>query len=293
VIALTKRIPIHVWGGLGSQLFAVALFLDLRERFSSRDLLLELHTGGVTSRTSEIDSIFPELGKRQLADFSLEAKSSSSRKSFIATIEHQIVKAIAFFASTVGLVNRCNTDKEFRGLKPWVLTIRGHYAYRSITTSTLLVFSNRLTSAATPDNKSKVLEDSLAIHYRLGDLMTLDEKNPIDVNSIGLEIQRLVQSHNPTSVFCFSDSPQKATELLQSYTLGKPLVSRDLPAVSVIGEACKAKYFIGSNSKISFWIVCLRLFSSPTLHNSLPSGSRVNWIRCSDRELKYASVDEY
>ncbi len=293
MVSLTKRIPIHVWGGLGSQLFAVALSLDLKERFPSRHLLLKLHTSGVTSRTSEIDLIFPDLEKLQIMDFSAESKKSAKPNRGFRITKPLILKIFALVANGLGLINRCNTDKEFEKLMPWILTIRGHYAYRSISSSTLLILWDRLTSLATPGLDSKESEDSLAIHYRLGDLLTLADKDPIDVKRIGLEIQRLVEAHNPSRILCFSDSPQVATKLLQSFTLGRPLESKDLPALSVIREACKSKLFIGSNSKISFWIVCLRLFRLPTFQNSLPKGSEINWIHCSDRELQYASVVEF
>lgn len=290
----TKRIPIHVWGGLGSQLFAVALSLDLKERFPYLHFLLKLHTGGVTSRSSEIDLLFPELEKLQIMDFSAGSQKTSQPSRGFRTIKPRIMNILALVAGGLGFVNRCNTSQEFARLKPWVLTIRGHYAYRPITSQTLLVLWDRLTSPiATPGLDSEESENSLAIHYRLGDLLTLAGKDPIDVSRIGMEIQRLVEAHNPSRILCFSDSPKVAAELLQSYTLGKPLESKDLPALSVIREACKSRYFVGSNSKISFWIVCLRIFRLPTIQNSLPRGSKINWIHCSDRELQYASVAEY
>ncbi len=293
MFSLSKRIPIHVWGGLGSQLFAVALILDLKQKIFSRQLSLELHTGGVTSRLSEIDTIFPELQKRQIRDFADESKRSSRPDKFFPVFKLQILKIAAHVANYLGLVNRCNTDKEFQKLKPWILTIRGHYAYRSISASTLLVFSNRLTDDESSERVSKELDDSLAIHYRLGDLLTLDDKNPIDVNRIGFEVQRIVDTHSPSKILCFSDTPQLASELLQSFTLGTPFESKNLPALSVINEAYRSRFFVGSNSKISFWIVCLRLFRRPISHNSLPSGSKVNWIHCADRDLEYSRVVEY
>jgi hypothetical protein len=226
-------------------------------------------------------------------DFSADSKETSQPSIGFRTIQTLIMNILALVADGLGLVNRCNTGKEFARLKPWVLSIRGYYAYRPITSPTLLVLWDRLTSIATSGSDSKESEDSLAIHYRLGDLLTLADKDPINVSRIGMEIQRLVEAHNPSRILCFSDSPQVASELLQSFTLGKLLESKDLPALSVIREACKSKYFIGSNSKISFWIVCLRLFRLPTVQNSLPRGSKINWIHCSDRELQYASVEEY
>lgn len=289
----TKRIPIHVWGGLGSQLFAVALFLDLKVRFPSLHFLLKLHTGGVTSRSSEIDFIFPELEKLQIMDFSADSKVSSRPSIGFRRIQAPMMSFLVLVADRLGLVNRCNTGKEFAKLKPWVMSVRGHYAYRPISSPTLSVLWDRLTSVATSISDSKESQDTLVIHYRLGDLLTLADKDPIAVSRIGKEIQRLVEANNPSRILCFSDSPQVAIELLQSFTLGKPLMSKDLPALSVIREACKSKYFIGSNSKISFWIVCLRLFRLPMEQNSLPRGSRINWIQCSDRELQYANVEEY
>lgn len=258
-----------------------------------RHSLLKLHTGGVTSRTSEINLIFPEIDKSQILDFSTRSDNAPTQIIGSNRAKKIVLKTLVFFAFKLGLFNQCNTDKEYKKLMPWILTIRGHYAYRSITSSTLFYLWNRLTSNTTPGVDSSKLEDSLSIHYRLGDLLKLADKKPIEFSRIGLEIQRVIETHNPSRVLCFSDSPQVATELLQNFTLGKPFESKDIPASSVINAACKSKFFVGSNSKISFWIVCLRLFQFPTSQNSLPKGSEVNWIHCSDHELKYSNVEKY
>ena len=51
-------IRIHCWGGLGSQLYAWALFERLSIRFPKRKLRLVLHTSGVTRRASDLNDLF-------------------------------------------------------------------------------------------------------------------------------------------------------------------------------------------------------------------------------------------
>ena len=51
--SLTLRV--HCWGGLGSQLFALAHAYELRKKFPKRKIMLFLHTSGVSERFSELD----------------------------------------------------------------------------------------------------------------------------------------------------------------------------------------------------------------------------------------------
>ncbi len=50
---LTLRV--HCWGGLGSQLFALAHAYELHKKFPNRKILLLMHTSGVSERFSELD----------------------------------------------------------------------------------------------------------------------------------------------------------------------------------------------------------------------------------------------
>ena len=57
---LRLPINIHVWGGLGSQLFALALVEDLAKKFPKRSLRMIFHTGGVTYRKLDIAPLLSE-----------------------------------------------------------------------------------------------------------------------------------------------------------------------------------------------------------------------------------------
>lgn len=268
--------------------------MDLKKSFPLRYSVLKLHTSGVTSRLSEIDSIFPELESFQISDFEFSKKDGhSDQRGYFSTLKGFAVLLASTILRFCGFINTCNTDSAFANLKPWVISTRGHYAYRRISHSTFTYLLERLTPTSNEVLPAVENNEVLAVHYRLGDLIFLTDKNPIAVDRLGFEIQRFVQAWNPSKIVLYSDSPEDAGRFLEPYVQGASMEVRNLPAREVIREACQAKYFIGSNSKISFWIVGLRLLKSPALQNSLPKANRVNWIQCSDIALDYSSVSEY
>lgn len=268
--------------------------MDLKKSFPLRHSVLKLHTSGVTSRQSEIDSIFPELESFQIADFEFGKKDGcSDQRGYFSSLKGLAALLVGKILRFFGFINTCNTDSAFNSLKPWVFSTRGHYAYRRISHSTFTYLLDRLTATSNKLPPNFENNEVLAVHYRLGDLIFLTDKNPVAVERLGFEIQRFVEARNPSKIVVYSDSPEEAERYLEPYVQGASMEVRNLPAREVIREACQAKYFIGSNSKISFWVVSLRLLNSPALQNSLPKANRVNWIQCSDIVLDYSSVSEY
>ena len=69
------KLRIHCWGGLGSQLYAVALIYDLLKRFPKRKITLYLHTSGATRRHSEIEGIADIFEIKQVDDFKTSDES--------------------------------------------------------------------------------------------------------------------------------------------------------------------------------------------------------------------------
>ena len=67
---------VHCWGGLGSQLYALAVAYDLQRKYPKRKIKLLLHTGGVTKRVSELDFI-DSIGFEiiQISDFQIPDKA--------------------------------------------------------------------------------------------------------------------------------------------------------------------------------------------------------------------------
>jgi hypothetical protein len=84
-----------------------------------------------------------------------------------------------------------------------------------------------------------------------------------------LEYARIQSQINFSKLIVFSDSPSEVGERFSSSSLEEVLVL-DLSVTLVIANSIHAKYFIGTSSKISFWIAGIR---AATIENpsSLPA----------------------
>ncbi len=262
-----KAIEVHCWGGLGSQLFALALIHDLELRFPSRDSTLILHSSGVTKRAPEITSLPFARNFRVVDDFSSFSKSRglTVRKSLIRLLLKRI-------ASRCGLVASANTDLEYRKIKPWVKQIRGHYSRRTIPTEFLIglesFLNNRLDGASSGPS-------GITIHYRLGDLLSLAEKAPVNDDRLAAEIIR-VQQNYPGKISLFSDSVQTASQLLLKHGINCDITNSHLEGIDVINLGRVSRYFVGTSSKISYWTICLRRLRGNQLDASMPTSDIPN-----------------
>ena len=260
-------IRIHVWGGLGSQLFAIALAAKLKRKYQNRELLILLHTGGVTERQPEITELFPDFNYSFIADFNPTEIQDSD---FLGRVQYSpkvsLKRAIKFILVQLGFVASCNNDEELEKTNSWVTDIRGHYSYHSIDP---VFLESLFTSLSKHHSNMEFLdENSCAIHYRLGDLLNLSEKNPIDFEDLAREYRRIAEKSDYDKLIVYSDSPQIAFERF-SEIVDKKLETPYLDTSEVLYRACSAKFFVGTSSKVSFWIAALRsvLFD---LHSSLP-----------------------
>ena len=87
--SLTLRV--HCWGGLGSQLFALAHAYELRRKFPNRKILLLLHTSGETERYSELGFLGnSEFKIQQVKDFKKSSFSQSAQLHRVQRIQNQI-----------------------------------------------------------------------------------------------------------------------------------------------------------------------------------------------------------
>jgi hypothetical protein len=99
----------------------------------------------------------------------------------------------------------------------------------------------------------------ITLHYRLGDLMTIGSKNPIDAKKV-LDVSSLMASTlRKRVVRIFSDSPEQVSKFNSSEKMEIVADQRDLSGRETLYELIKAPYFIGTNSKISEWAVIFRL----------------------------------
>jgi hypothetical protein len=172
------------------------------------------------------------------------------------------------------LTGSADNDFEYSKLKPWALSCRGHYSYRSVSS----IFLNELDKRLHKNASNLDLYQSCTIHYRLGDLLTLVEKNPIPSPIIVATISNLLRSYDFRDLCVFSDSPERAFDFFNKMV---PLEVKSPAAdtVDVMANSIDSKYFIGTSSKISFWIAGIRAQSrnSPSFLplNNLPQISGV------------------
>ena len=225
---------------------------DFKSLFPNRSMKIVLHTGGVTRRIPEVAELFPEYEYEFEEDFqqknvvNLESKRSSQY--FLRNIPKKIL-------SSTGLVSQCDDDSATSKLVPWIFSLRGHYSYRTISSSFLVRLAERCESVN--DSKIANINKSCVIHYRLGDLLVINEKNPISAQSVVSEYLKIEKEIHIEDLIVFSDSHSEAHSRF-SNLLSKDFLVLDSKTCLVIANAIRAKYFIGTSSKVSFWIAGLR-----------------------------------
>ena len=256
-------LKIHVWGGLGSQLFAVALVFSLKNRFPRRELLIVLHSSGVTRRSPEVVNLFPEFNYIEVDDFSgrISHDSEILRKS----PKNSVRKIARFLALSFGLLAEEN-DGKTRKTYPWTLSVRGHYFHRSISHLFIQKLASRLEETCAPN--ISLLKHEAAVHYRLGDLLELSNKKPIESERIS-EVLRGLKIVQVITVL--SDSPVKALSLLKESSKGESLQVLNLKTPETILVASRSNFFVGTSSKISYWITLIRLPNSPENSTYMPN----------------------
>jgi hypothetical protein len=109
----------------------------------------------------------------------------------------------------------------------------------------------------------------------LGDLLHLTEKKPIAPVRLANEISR-VQASFPGITSLHSDSLKEAGVLLAPYRIKFTTCGSTSSSVEVLRCGKSADYFIGTSSKISYWVVLLRFFKRGAEGISMPETDKVN-----------------
>lgn len=260
MLSMLPAIKIHIWGGLGSQLYALALKIDLQKKFKTRKVVLVFHNSGVTRRDAELGSAFPHLTHSVKLDFE-ENLNSTAKQNARHRLRSQLIKSSRFLLFKFRFVATANTDREFTELAPWVLSLRGHYSNRALSNETLSTIADSLRV----EERARILLYSrfeLGIHFRLGDLMKLDNKKPIAQDRLASGFNQLDQEVVSKKIVVFSDSLDQAFDLL-SFIPNLCVPESTLSALDTISALNSTSKFMGTPSKITEWVVLLRL----TLHS--------------------------
>ncbi len=268
------QLKVHCWGGLGSQLFAVCLYYDLKKQFPKRKIVLVLHQGGITKRVSEINGIFSEISTEEIQDFnSVEASASE----LAVRPKYRFRNFAKNFLRISHVVISLNDSRNLRGVKPWTFSIRGHYSYRFLDQNSV----NEMLSRVTSDGAARFYqvdksEINIGVHYRLGDLINLTSKQPLDVKRLAKVCDVVLSEYKKKDLTVFSDSPDLACKSLKSILPSVDVSTCDLPTWETIGLLFSSKVFVGTFSKVSLWITIFRYQSEQVKLSYLPIEAESN-----------------
>ncbi len=278
-----RRVEVHCWGGLGSQLFALALIYDLQLRFPRRSFVLVLHSSGVTRRAQEISSLPFAPAYEFQDDFKPVGTLTqfSSRRSIFRRFAKELILRIGFLAEA-------NDDSSYSKVKPWVRQFRGHYSQRQISADFIQLLDSHLDKYSGFDSD---IQSKVSIHYRLGDLLHLDEKGPIPPQRLAKEIAR-VHTLFPGEAVLKSDSLIEAQAMLAPHLVNPVNYCHTASTLEVMYRGMSAVYFIGTSSKISYWIILLRMVRRSPSIGSMPESDKTNLDSLFEKGI-YGAVHYY
>lgn len=246
---------IHVWGGLGSQLFGISLALDLLDRFPKKHYKLIFHSSGVTRRSLDF-----ELKQAPFKTFYIDDyKDSKAGNGLLFNPKSLITPLVKKILLTTGFLSEASDQLEFNNIKKWTSTYRGHYSYRQITTINAckiidLLESNKLYFYS----KNIGLEKIISVHYRLGDLIALKRSSLVDPARLTSLMKSLSNENVQPEFYLFSDNVQMAYSLLRDKKSSFNLMTLELDAWDTLVKLSFSRVFIGTNSKISIWAAIFR-----------------------------------
>jgi hypothetical protein len=244
-------------------MYAWALFERLQVQFPNKKFKLVFHTGGVTKRLPDLESLFAKNEKDFVQDFESSdnpISGKSQNKKLGSTIKKSFTRVIKQVLISTGFVASANNETEFSKLKPWAISVRGHYSELRIDLETILSMKTRADSSSSKFSVNiKQNKDLDVLHYRLGDLLSLAEKSPIDTKRITNAIQD-AKAGTTRELWVLSDSPSQAVELLQreGSEIQVKLDDGSLDAWQSLMAMSNANIFIGTSSKLSIWATIFR-----------------------------------
>ena len=260
-------VRIHCWGGFGSQLFAILQYWNLQRRFPGRKLVLIIHTSGITRRDIEVQPLLQNIPFKVADDFDGQkgpATNQLNSPNKIEAIKAKLYILIKAFIKTVGLLSDLENTKAYNSIKPWLLSVRGHYTRFPFSSADVLKLYEVITSVDGEGFGEKSLAGVLTIQYRLGDLLNLPEKGFVDPKLLLSITDSIAKKSHTSKTILLTDSPAEAKYLLD--TSNRNWEVANLSPIATIKICVDSSEFIGTNSKISFWITVFRALMNKESH---------------------------
>ena len=274
---------VHSWGGFGSQLFTAYIILKVQNRYPGRRIKVVVHTSGVTRRFSEFN--FEQLGTKviQVEDYrnlkvQRYSRVDSFRRNFCSfrSLRQNVSQAL----NLLRVIQFANSDESFHSIMPWTLSLRGHYTRISLNTELIHYLYQILfekISFLTHRNHQ------LIVHYRLGDLLHLQEKSPIKPNRI--EKLLLLGDYDNTASIVLSDSSEREfRDFVSGYTTLSSIRLENLEPLHSLWLCINSETFIGTGTKLSLWAAIFRNFIND---NSSFLPVELDWIKPFCRQVNW------
>lgn len=275
---ILPAIQLHIWGGLGSQLYGISKFHELQANLHFRKIAIYFHSSGITKRLPEITKLLPpENDFFFINDFDDPAQSSISLRSNELILKNRNSQYFRKIAKKLRIIMSLNDWGQFPRL--WTLQIRGHYRNQDIPQYII----EQILNGAIVANLIKIdqpSENYLAIHYRLDDLVNL--KKTVDADLLTHQILKIIDQYSLGKIILLSDSFDLAKQRLHRISISNSeLFSNPWTAINL---GINSKVFVGTNSKLSYWIVLFRLIMDSNSVNFLPKSNELEF-----RISRYAS----
>ena len=243
-------LKIHCWGGLGSQLLALNYYLRVQELYPRKRIILVLHTGGITARNSEIDFLSNKINLLKVDDYRAGSNDKQSHTTDSNSIFNFVKASIKPLANNFRFV--ITDDKKVLKVKFWTFSVRCTYTSNILRKQDIVHMADILgiTSNSAEQNFT-------GVHYRMGDLPTLKPSALVPLDSISKIINDLIKAGAVIDkVRIYSDSIIENSNLQLPKEIDSEWKSVD--TLQTISELSKARYFIGTSSKVSLWVAIFR-----------------------------------
>jgi hypothetical protein len=244
-------VRIHSWGGLGSQLLALGVLLDLRHRHTRRDFQLILHSSGVTRRISQVNLLAELVQITFIDDYMSPISDKTSEQANYKKLIHSSLKSA--LNTTKWVISK---DSSTFRIFPWTTSIRCHYGFVAISKESISMISKYI------PNISEILashsDRPLGVHYRAGDLLIEKSSSLISIDVISDLVTKIAHNNSlkQAKLQILSDSPLNKESLASLESFDYSWESKE--TWETIRILLNSHSFIGTNSKISLWVALFR-----------------------------------
>ena len=283
------KIYVHCWGGLGSQLHAWATIEQLKVKFPRKKIIFVFHSGGVTRRTPAVNFLQNNYKFRFVDDYVLTKKINERKRVYLPSLK----KLAKHFLIRTSFLLEANNVIEQKKIKPWTLVLRGHYSDVEISNDTLARITHQVSNfLGIEAGLAGIKMKKLGLHYRLGDLQKLSDKNIIEPNAISTFIDGIIQLRDIDVIEVYSDDLKSAQDKLVKI-LPKTTKFKEAEIWDTISRLIQVEFFVGTNSKISVWITLLRINLHPNSFSILPISMRDNLLKVWPQSIMMPNIRYY